>query len=277
MTSSDTMAGESRSAEAPDAQTGVPVGGWRLEQLLANRRWVRRRKPFPHVVAADVFVPSFYRELEQHFRRIERDQPQAFARNMPGYDASGLDIGQHLDGPLALFASREWHDMIERVAGVGATGDVNASLHHHDPGSQSGWPHNDLNPVWFAGEPAGPEDVVLSSTGDVAYQTGPTRPGAPARNVIRAVSLLFYLANPPWQPGDGGETALYSSMSGAAGGPAATVPPVNNSLVLFECTPFSYHSFLTNRTQPRNSVVMWLHRERAEVVARWGEQSIANW
>ena len=28
---------------------------------------------------------------------------------------------------------------------------------------------------------------------------------------------------------------------------------MNNSLVLFECTPFSWHTFVSNRTKPRNS------------------------
>ena len=52
---------------------------------------------------------------------------------------------------------------------------------------------------------------------------------------------------------------------------------MNNSLVLFECTPFSWHGYLGNRAKPRNSVVMWLHRPKADVVARWGEPSIVRW
>ena len=92
------------------------------------------------------------------------------------------------------------------------------------------------------------------------------------------MSLLFYLANGPWHPGDGGETALYASSSDAAlTGPAATVAPVDNSLVLFECTPYSWHTFLSNRVRPRESLVMWLHRSKQDTVDRWGEASIAYW
>ncbi|MDT4982832.1 MAG: hypothetical protein QOF95_322, partial [Pseudonocardiales bacterium] len=94
---------------------------------------------------------------------------------------------------------------------------------------------------------------------------------------IRAVSLLFYVGNPDWVPGDGGETGLFANIDTAARGPRAAVPPVNNSLVMFECTPFSWHAFVSNVSNPRNSVVMWLHRRKDEAVARWGEQSIVYW
>jgi 2OG-Fe(II) oxygenase superfamily len=171
--------------------------------------------------------------------------------------------------------SREWHDLLARIVGVTATGDVSASVHHHDPGGASGWPHNDLNPGWFAEPAAGPDEVRLAAEGDVGYHHGTRPEGVPARETVRAVSLLFYLANPPWSPGDGGETGLYESVR--ADRPSVAVPPVNNSLVAFECTPFSYHGFISNHRAPRNSVVMWLHRDRGEAVERWGEQSIVSW
>lgn len=121
--------------------------------------------PVPHVYARDVFVPDFYAELDAELHRIKRDEPDAFARNMKGYDASGASIGRFRDGPLGIFVSREWHDLIARVAGVRATGDVNANLHHHEPGGESGWPHNDLNPALFAGHAPEPDEIRLEHTG----------------------------------------------------------------------------------------------------------------
>jgi len=253
------------------------VGPVQLDQMLANRRWVRRLRPFPHVCARDVFRSDVYRELHEEFRRIEREQPEVFHRNMEGYDATGTSISRFRDGPLGLFVSREWHDLIAGVAGVRATGDVNAALHHHEPDSQSGWPHNDLNPGWFAGSAPGPDEIRLEHTGGVAVQDGAHAPGAPARESIRAVSLLFYLANPDWQPGDGGETGLFADIATAHRGATTAVPPINNSLVFFECTPRTWHAFISNRGKPRNSVVMWLHRRKNEVLERWGDESIEYW
>lgn len=259
---------------------GEPAGAvhaelWELDALLRNRRWVRRRLPFPHVVARDVFVPAFYERLASQFREVERERPQAFRRDMPGYDATGAALGTFADGPLGVFVSRPWHDLMAGLFGVSATGDVNASLHHHEPGSADGWPHNDLNPGWFGGAPAGAGEVRLNTDYRVSYYTGEGPDATPARETVRAVSLLFYLANPDWHPGDGGETALYARRSGGA--PAVLVPPVNNSLVAFECTPHSFHGFVGNRRTVRNSVVMWVHRPPADVQDRWGAESIVRW
>jgi hypothetical protein len=259
--------------DAPPAETL----SWPLEKLIANRRWVRRTEPFPHVVAQDVFDPKFYAQLEQEFVRIEREHPEVFRRNMAGYDASSANVAEYADGPLGVFVSREWHDLIAGVAQVDATGDVYASLHHHEPGGASGWPHNDLNPGWFEGATPSPDEIRVTSQPRVAYATGPRSDDIAARETIRAVSVLFYLANPLWQPGDGGETGLFDSFDSARFGPAAAVPPVNNSLVMFECTPYSWHAFISNRTKPRNSVVMWLHRPKDDVAQRWGEQTIVYW
>ncbi|MGI8679357.1 MAG: 2OG-Fe(II) oxygenase [Jatrophihabitans sp.] len=246
-----------------------------LSLVLANRRWVRRCEPFPHVVAQDVFTDEFYAELAAEFRRIEGEHPEAFRRDMPGYDAAGSQLDEYRSGPLGLFLGREWHDLMTAIFGVDATGDATATLHHHEPGGASGWPHNDLNPGWFANPPAGPAEVRAPSDGPVSYHKGDRPDGVSARETIRAVSMLFYLANPPWSAGDGGETALYADSVSRQ--PAATVPPVNNSLVMFECTPFCWHGFLTNPVKPRNSIVMWVHRAKADVEARWGANNIAYW
>jgi hypothetical protein len=246
-----------------------------LRDLVAHRRWVRRSRPFGHVVARDVFTPEFYGSLDAQVQQIIGDGT-TFARNMGAYDATSSMLERHREGPLGVFLSRAWHDLMAGIWGMDATGDVTASLHHHEPGGRSGWPHNDLNPGWFPGPPPGAGEVRLAHNEVVDYQQGTRASGVEAREVVRGAALLYYLGNSEWQQGDGGETALYDSLSGSARGPYAAVPPINNSLVMFECTPFSWHSFLTNRT-PRTSVVMWVHRRKDEAVERWGEQSIVYW
>ncbi|WP_200800168.1 2OG-Fe(II) oxygenase [Jatrophihabitans endophyticus] len=259
------------------ATTATPLP--ELADALAHRRWVRRERPFPHVVASNVFTPQCYAVLDAEFRRIEAEHPETFHRNMAGYDAAGALLDRYRDGPLGLFVSRPWHDLLAGLFGVPATGDMTASLHHHDPGGASGWPHNDLNPGWFADPPAGRHDVRLPTdapaSARVGYHHGDRPPDVGARETVRAVSALFYLANPEWEAGDGGETALYAHPGDRV--PRATVPPLPNSLVAFECTPYSWHGFVGNRAKPRNCVVMWVHRDRADVERRWGAQSIVPW
>jgi len=249
----------------------------------AARRWMRRQAPFPHVVVANVFSDEVHREMEVHFREIlgrgfggpaERDR---FGRNIPGYDVCSYLLPPGFSGPLGVFLTREWHDMLAGVLGIEATDDVTASLHHHPVGSGSGSPHNDLNPGWFVGE-ATPETVNVLDANLVNYYNGrTTQPGLNARETVRAGVVIYYLANEPWAQGDGGETALYRTGSARVDNWASAVPPVNNSLVAFECTPYSFHSFLRNTRHPRNSVIMWAHRPKEEVVRRWGARTIVSW
>ena len=59
--------------------------------------------------------------------------------------------------------------------------------------------------------------------------------------------------------GDGGETGLYSAYQNEL--PLISrVPPLNNSLLFFEVTPLSYHSFLAANTT-RNCFVWWYHTD----------------
>jgi 2OG-Fe(II) oxygenase superfamily len=250
-----------------------------LDELLAQRQWIRRWRPFPHLVATDVFVSDFYAELEHDFeRRLGRvADAGGFERNMPGYDALGSTFDRTLTGPFRVFFSRAWHDMIAELVGVDATGHVSGGLHHHHVGSASGTVHNDLNPGWFV-DIETPEGLVIASPDLCSYGTGHTeRDDVRPRELMRAVAVLFYVANPPWSPGAGGATGLYRHRDDDVGRPAAIVPPRSNSLLAFECTPHSFHSFLCNHRHARNSLVMWLHRPKETVVERWGEAPIVYW
>ncbi len=70
---------------------------------------------------------------------------------------------------------------------------------------------------------------------------------------------------------------MYESYSQAVDSPSKAVPPVNNTLFIFECRPNSYHSFISNRANVRNSVIMWLHRPKSDVIQRWGNDAIVGW
>ena len=161
------------------------------------------------------------------------------------------------------------------VAAVRATGDVSASLHHHEPGSAGGWPHNDLNPGWFADPPAGADEVRLPRDAGVDYHHGARPDRVSARETVRAVSVLFYLANEPWWPAT-------AARPGSTPGRARTdcPPPSPRGTTRCCCSSAprcSWHGFLSNTASPRNAVVMWLHRDRAEAVDRWQERSIVRW
>ena len=254
-----------------------------LANVLSNRRWLRRDLPFPYVTATEVFRPDIYSDLVHSFHELlarglsEQPCEDRFSRNMQNYDAYSLNLHPRFHVPLELFISRPWHDLLAGLFGITATGDMVGGLHHHLPNSKSGFIHNDLNPGWFVGEPSA-NDVIRSDPAKCNYHNGvSTQSTSTPREEVRAAALIFYLANGDWQPGDGGETGLYTNAYSNPHQPAATVPPIDNSLVAFECTPRSWHAFLANVRRPRNSLVVWVHRPKQEVVERWGAQSIVNW
>jgi 2OG-Fe(II) oxygenase superfamily len=253
-----------------------------LAHILHQRRWQVCSEPFPHMVAYNVFTPEFYAWLDRAFGDIlgrglsERHDPAMFSRNIAGYDAYSTTFNDEMPAPFHLFTSHPWHHMIANLVGIRVTGDVNGGFHHHAPGSKSGHVHNDLNPGWFLNE-THPHRVNISRNELCNYSTGKVRAGYHGHQTMRAIAVLFYLHNPPWEPGDGGETGLYSSREQPVSEPAKRIPPINNSLFLFECRPNSYHSFIENWKSPRNSMIMWLHCPFEDVVQRWGDKAVVYW
>ncbi len=167
--------------------------------------------------------------------------------------------------------------MIAGLFAVAASGDVNVTLHHHASGSQSGTVHNDLNPGWFVRpEPSALQcEVNVHDPAGCNYRTGQSSSGHETVERIRAIGLIYYLDTPADVRGGG--TGLYRSAHQPVTAPDVLVPPRNNALVAFECTPFSFHSFITNAGGPRNCVTMWLHRDKQQVVDRWGADTIVGW
>jgi len=247
-----------------------------VRAVLAAPSWLRSSHPFPHVRAVPVFTDSFYSELAKAFH--ERLDAGLFKRDIPSYDVTNLSLTSTTAGPFSIFFSREWHDTLAALFDVDATGEVNVSLHHHAIGSLDGKVHNDLNPGWFpvvTGEPEG-GTLVSADQAVCDYQTGRTPDGSPVVERTRAVAAIFHLANPGGPP-LGGDTGLYTSRTQPVNQPTVRIPPINNAMVAFECTPFSLHSFLSNRRSERNSLVMWLHRSKKDAVAQFGKGQIVDW
>jgi hypothetical protein len=235
------------------------------------------------MVAYDVFTPDFYAWMDRTLGDLlalglsETHDASRFSRNISNYDVYSMSLTPVTPAPFNVFTSKEWHDMLTNLLGIRTTGDINGGFHHHTPGSKSGQVHNDLNPGWFI-DAANPNEINVSRSDLCVYSSGQLSDDRlRAHQTIRGIAILYYLHNPPWQPGEGGETGLYSHRRQSVLEPTKAIPPINNSLLLFECRPNSYHSFLSNQSVPRNSMIMWLHRPVEDVVRLWGEKSIAKW
>lgn len=244
-----------------------------LKALIANRSWVRSNQPFPYVVAQDVFVGDVYDRLTAEFNELLAQG--TFRQQDRNYGALMYEMPADHPGALGIFVSRAWRDVLSHLFGRESISGVSVSLHHHERGSGDGWIHNDLSPAWFA-RPDDPELTVTSGQDGVPYRSGQAPAGVPVMAAARSISILYYLANAQWRPGDGGETGLFNGKRGIKT-PTARMPPVNNSLLAFECSPYSFHAYQNNHRSDRNAVVMWLHQSRQKAEEQWGAGSLVEW
>jgi hypothetical protein len=258
-----------------------------LPEILQNRRWERHNYPFDYVYAQGVFTEEFYRSIETEYNAFldkgllnnGGGGDQQFCRNMPGYDAYGMGLSfDNTPGNLGLFVSPQWHDIMNTLFGLKGTGYINAGFHHHSIGSKDGFIHNDFNPVWFPRFAKSVKRIRLCDHNICSYKNG----SGPLQDhekieVVRSVVMIYYLANPDWFPGDGGETGFYTGPNMRVRDAVKKIPPLNNSLVMYECTPNSYHTFIKNKKSARNSIIMWAHRSMEEAAEKFDINKLERW
>jgi hypothetical protein len=235
--------------------------------------WARHREPFVHVRAEGVFEQQVYDQLVAQFNqvmentRLGETQKPVFRPPSKSYDAMicGLTY-KSAQSFLPLF-DPDWLKALASIAGFDDARIIDGALHHVPQGSRSGYIHTDFCSAWF--DRSNEDDIVrFPVRGMTDYFSGVVRsPAARPVEYIRVATMIFYLANDGWTEGDGGETGLFSTASGI--GPKALCPPVNNSLLLFECMPHSFHALQGNPGRDRNSIILWLHADVESVLQRW--------
>ena len=173
-----------------------------LADILANRTWARRLWPFPHFFATHVFVDAFYRALEAEFFDVlnrglaDFNDPARLSRNMQNSDAYSWNFPPDIEGNLGLFYSADWYCLLAGITKVDCTVDVNGALHHHQLHSRNGSIHRDLGVGWFSNQPR-PDGINPMDLRRCSYTDGmPGDEVAETRQTVRAVSMIYYLANP---------------------------------------------------------------------------------
>ncbi len=237
--------------------------------VIANRSLVLKEQPFRHIILDNFFTPDFYRALCNAFQRqidagiAETFTLQKFSR-FSHYDAYYWTLPPQSGWPLTFFYTPAWRDYFSAMFHVPLTDDVNAEFQHHLVNSQSGFVHNDYNPAFFPDRPA--DGKMNPFYYQCAYYGKAAQQGV--RERVRSIAIIYYMNNPLWSEGDGGETGLYDHSSASV--PVQRVAPINNRLLAFACSPDSPHGFLQNRRSVRNSFNMWFHGDKATAMTRFG-------
>jgi 2OG-Fe(II) oxygenase superfamily len=240
-------------------------------------QWTAYRCPFFHVRATNVFAPHTYNRLSAEFAGVlgrstdgTTSSPK-MVKSQPAYDALILAMNAQLSGCFAPLFGREWICRLGQLLKLPVTSLIDGALHHVPQGSRSGWLHTDLCSAWFDALAAVEGDVTFADGSRCDYFTGARRTTtAEPKEFVRAATMIYYLNNDDWRQGDGGETGLYSTSRSDLG-PTKFIAPQNNSLILFECSPHSFHRLLGNPGCSRNSIVLWLHATLEFAEARWGD------
>jgi hypothetical protein len=243
--------------------------------LASKGEWFRNARPYTHVRATNVFSDEVYQRLERSFQTILQDTHAGkegvpvFRKATSGYDAWMLEMTPSLTPAFEPLFSERWMSYLAGVMNVPAAPEVDGALHHIPRGSRSGYIHTDFCSAWFD---AGTREnrPRFPSRRLVDYFSGrPREAVAQPEEFIRIVTMIYYLCNDGWRPDHGGETGLFPT--GKAGmGQVKPCPPLNNSLLLFECSPHSHHALLANLGSDRNSVILWLHCGVDYAISKWG-------
>lgn len=242
-----------------------------LEHGLSGEWWLHTT-PFRHFRANNILNPDHYVRVAAEFAAtMDEWKSKGATRKNANYDANIVAMDHARASAFEPFFSLTLIDAMYRIMSYPNLGRVDGGLHSSAPGSRTGWIHNDFCSGWFDESANGSTAPLFPDRSACDYFTGKIkRATALPKEYIRIATLIFYLCNDNWRHGEGGETALYSSGRIGPRTRVEFVPPINNSLLLFPCSPHSYHRFITNPRLTRNSIILWIHARVEDVVAEWG-------
>jgi len=251
-------------------------------KALERGIWWEVRDPFRHFEAADVLDEEAYRSVATSFQKIldatDSGGPaeHRLAQSTSNYDARMLSLQGDLVHSFAPFLTEEWLRSLAALYELPFLARVDAALHSSPRNSRTGWVHTDFCSAWFdEGRKIFPGELLFPDRSRCNYFEG-TAKTADAKPVeyIRALTMIFYLCNNEWKAGDGGETGLYSTAKPTPESMKTLLPPINNRLLLFECSPHSYHRFIANPGRVRNSLILWLHSTVESTESQWGTGTV---
>lgn len=217
--------------------------------------------PFKYYVLRDVFNENIYKSIVKNCILSTANTPvyadtAGATSNYRGrlQNISSESIGLGSD----FFVSDTWKNFNMKMFNLMLTEYIALSFHVHDAPAQKGFTHTDFNICSFSEKPDNKDyqliDVVnYASDKDDHFI-----------KMMRSAAFLYYFNNhsDSINTGDGG-TDIFDHNKKLC----STVNATNNSLLCFEVTPESYHSF-AGSTYQRSALVGWLHSTPVKAIHR---------
>lgn len=211
--------------------------------------------PYKHIVIKNFLKEEVYNKMCNKVEELIA--PTAAAQKYATgevYNAriASLSFKEMNDG-YDFFGSPEWKKCVSNLFNIAFDKLVNISLHYHKAPSKPGWVHADFSICSYNDDPE--KDIIIGSNGAIYSDDTANRQPASTK-ALRRVACLYYFNNKTdISPFDGGGTAIYDATGGRV---VKTIPPVNNSIFLFEISPTSYHTY-TGAKFDRTALVHWFH------------------
>lgn len=251
-----------------------------LNEIIDNHPTKIFKSPFPHVHIENFFKPEFYKDCCDFFNSIlgkglsDEFNPYKFSRySFEYYNAFFWQMPQQSSSPISEFLSIKWVEYFSDLFGVELTNEVSFELRHHKADinpSITSYVHNDFYVVGF------PKNIPNKNELFQYYFQCPYLLASPedeklVNKRMRSVVAFIYLNNEPWKEENGGSTALYRSTN--LDKEIKRIPPISNSMLAFEITPCSYHSYVNNNTVNRNTIMLWFHSTIPSKTAKFPGQT----
>jgi hypothetical protein len=234
-------------------------------------RFTLNSYPFNYLVIEDAFEPVLSLGLSCLFRELIVDARGIGKVGEVGelvYDALNFTprVEHVRQTALAAIASVELREFVSSAFSIRLDENLMIGLHRHQPGSRAGWPHTDFAIVSFPDEPPNIAGLRYFHEDNGCNYADDSRDRQPsAIKTARSIACLYFTANPDWQPGMEGETGIYADLGNRL---VDRIPPRNNSLLIFEISPISYHAFLGSSKVQRNSYIWWYHSNPGYLLER---------
>jgi hypothetical protein len=211
----------------------------------------KHNHPFKYYVLKDVFKENIYESIIRDCDLSTKHTPvygeiagstSNYGGRLQNIPNDSLGIGSD------FFVSDIWKNFNMQIFNLMLNNYIALSFHVHDAPAKKGFTHTDFNICSFSKKPDDKDYQLIN--GNYASDANDS-----FVKVMRSVAFLYYFNNDSvlLDNGDGGtdifdHNAKYYS----------TVNATNNSLLCFEVTPESYHSF-AGSTYQRSAIVGWLH------------------
>lgn len=233
-----------------------------MSVVSSNAKFTLSSYPFNYLVIENLFDQHIENGLSLLFAElIQKAKPIGKVGEVGNliYDALSLPLNLEVlrSSTASVLASVELKELIASSLQIRLDNNIMLGMHRHNPPSKAGWSHTDFAVVSFPNIEPNFNGLRVFHEGCGCEYSDDSRDRQPnSIKTARAVACLYYIGNPTWKPGMGGETGVLAEPGSRV---VASVPPRNNSLLVFEISPISYHAYLGSPHAQRNCFIWWYH------------------